>query len=76
MAKKSLCKGLLLAVLIFYIFTIIIKWIFRRKVRKFEEQLEQFGQNNQNETQRGNETPKNPRIDPNIGEYTDFEEVE
>ena len=47
----SFWKILLLAVLIFYIFTIIIKWLFRRKVRKFEEQLEQFGQNNQNETQ-------------------------
>lgn len=69
----SFWKILLIAVLLFYIFTLIIKWIFRRKVRKLEEQMEQFGQNG---APRENETPKNPRIDPNIGEYTDFEEVE
>lgn len=65
-------KIILTAVLIFYVFYLIIKWIFRRKMRKFEEQLEQFGQNGTNEE----EKPKNPRIDPNIGEYTDFEEIE
>lgn len=66
-------KILLIAVLIFYVFYLIIKWVFRRKMRKFEEQLEQFGQERTNtET----ETPKNPRINPTIGEYTDFEEVE
>ena len=65
-------KIILTAVLIFYIFYLIIKWIFRRKMRKFEEQLEQFGQNGTNEE----EMPKNPRIDPSIGEYTDFEEIE
>jgi hypothetical protein len=42
-------------------------------MRKFEEQLEQFGQE---KTNTETETPKNPRINPNIGEYTDFEEVE
>ncbi len=66
-------KILLIAVLIFYVFYLIIKWIFRRKMRKFEEQLEQFGQEKTNTEA---ETPKNPRINPNIGEYTDFEEVE
>ena len=69
-------KIILIVVLIFYIFTLIIKWIFRRKMRKFEEQLEQFGQNGQSQAQTRNETSKNPRIDPNIGEYTDFEEIE
>ena len=66
-------KILLIAVLIFYVFYLIIKWVFRRKMRKFEEQLEQFGQE---KTNAKTETPKNPRINPNIGEYTDFEEVE
>ena len=65
---------ILIAALFFYLFALIIKWIFKRKMRKLEEQLNQFGQNGQNQTQ--NEAPKNPRIDPNIGEYTDFEEVE
>jgi len=45
-------------------------------MRKLEEQMEQFGQNRQSETPAENASPKNPRIDPNIGEYTDFEEVE
>ena len=66
-------KIILTAVLIFYIFYLIIKWIFRRKMRKIEEQLEQFGQNGTNSEE---EKTQNPRIDPNIGEYTDFEEIE
>ena len=57
-------KIILTAVLIFYIFYLIIKWIFRRKMRKIEEQLEQFGQNGTNTEE---EKTKNPRIDPNIG---------
>ena len=69
-------KIILIAVLLFYVFTLIIKWIFRRKMRKLEEQMEQFGQNRQNASPMENEVPKNPRIDPNIGEYADFEEVE
>ena len=69
----SFWEILLIAVLVFYVFYLIIKWSFRRKMRKLEEQMEQFGQNG---ASRENETPKNPRIDPNIGEYTDFEEVE
>jgi uncharacterized membrane protein (DUF106 family) len=64
---------LLVSVLIFYIFSLITRWIFRRKMRKLQEQMEQFGQN-------GAQTEKNedktPHVDPNIGEYTDFEEVE
>ena len=67
---------LLIAILVFYVFYLIVKWAFKRKMRKLAEQLEQFGQNRQNEAPTENETPKNPRIDPNIGEYTDFEEVE
>ena len=66
-------KIILTAVLIFYIFYLIIKWIFRRKMRRFEEQLEQFEQNGTNSEE---EKTQNPRIDPNIGEYTDFEEIE
>jgi flagellar biosynthesis/type III secretory pathway M-ring protein FliF/YscJ len=69
----SFWKIILLAALIFYIFTLIIKWIFRRKMRKLAEQMEQFGQNG---TTAENEEPKPPRINPNIGEYTDFEEIE
>lgn len=69
----SFWKIILLAVLIFYAFTLIIKWVFRRKMRKLEKQMEQFGQS---EALSENETSKGPRIDPNIGEYTDFEEIE
>lgn len=68
-------KIILIAALVFYIFVLIIKWVFRRKMRKLEEQLNQFGQNRQNTTPPKNEAPKNPRVDPNIGEYTDFEEI-
>lgn len=69
----SFWKIILLAVLIFYVFTMIIKWIFRRKMRKLEKQMEEFGQN---KTQREQNESQSPHVDPNIGEYTDFEEVE
>lgn len=35
--------------------------------------MEQFGQNG---TPSEKDEAKNPHIDPNIGEYTDFEEIE
>ena len=66
-------KILLVSVLIFYIFSLITRWIFRRKMRKLQEQMEQFGQNG---AQTENDEDKTPHVDPNIGEYTDFEEVE
>ena len=69
----SFWKILLVSVLIFYIFSLIIKWIFRRKMRKLQEQMEQFGQNG-NQSER--DEAKKPHGDPNIGEYTDFEEIE
>ena len=69
----SFWRILLISVFIFYLFSMIIKWIFRRKMRKLQEQMEQFGENG---TQTEKDKDKNPRIDPNIGEYTDFEEIE
>ena len=69
----SFWRILLVAVFIFYLFSIIIKWIFRRKMIKLQEQMEQFGQNN---TQTEKDEDKNPHVDPSIGEYTDFEEIE
>ena len=69
----SFLRILLVSVLIFYIFSLLIKWVFRRKMRKLHEQMEQFGQN---ETQSERDEAKNPHVDPNIGEYTDFEEIE
>ena len=63
---------LLIAVLFFYAFSMLIKLIFRWKMRKIERQAKQFAQDDaENETQEG----KNPHVDPNIGEYTDFEEI-
>ena len=69
----SFWRILLISVLIFYIFNLIVKWIFRRKMRKLQEQMEQFGQNG---TQPEKDEDKNPHVDPNIGEYTDFEEID
>ncbi len=69
----SFWKIILFAILIFYVFTLIIKWVLRRKIRKFEKKMEEFGQNG---AQKESEESKGPRINPNIGEYTDFEEVE
>ena len=69
----SFLKILLIAILIFYAFNMIVKLIFRRKMKKLQQQMEQFQQG-------GSEAPtdeaKTPHVDPNIGEYTDFEELE
>ena len=63
---------LLTAVLIFYAFSMLIKLIFRRKMRKLEKQMKQASQD---DTQTGTRESRNPHVDPNIGEYTDFEEI-
>ena len=63
---------LLTAVLIFYAFSMLIKLIFRRKMRKLEKQMKQASQE---DAQTSTHESKNPHVDPNIGEYTDFEEI-
>ena len=60
---------LLIIVLGFYVFSLIVKKIFDRRIKRLNQQMEQFSQDETN-------GQKNPRINPNIGEYTDFEEVE
>ena len=65
-------KIILYAVLLFYAFSMLIKLIFRIKMRKMEKQMNQF---TQEDTQTGINESKNPHVDPNIGEYTDFEEI-
>ena len=69
----GLVRILLVIVLIFYVFNMIIKLVFRRKMRKLNEKIEEtLGADNS----APKEDQIKPRIDPNIGEYTDFEEVE
>ena len=65
-------KIILYAVLIFYAFNMLIKLIFRRKMRKLEKQMNQFGQE---EAKTDSSEEKKPHVDPNIGEYTDYEEI-
>ena len=65
-------KIILYAVLIFYAFNMIIKWIFRRKMKKLEQKIEQSSDQNEDKAS----SHKTPRVNPDIGEYTDFEEVE
>ena len=68
----ALLRILLIAVLFFYAFSMLIKLIFRRKMRKLEKQMNQYAQE---ETKTVNNEDKKPHVDPNIGEYTDFEEI-
>ncbi|MBR4469448.1 MAG: hypothetical protein IKS53_08470 [Bacteroidales bacterium] len=65
-------KIILYAVLIFYAFNMLIKLIFRRKMRKLEKQMNQYGQE---EAKADSNEEKKPHVDPNIGEYTDYEEI-
>ena len=69
----ALLRILLTAVLFFYAFSMLIKLIFRIKLRKLEKQAKQF---TQEDTKNATQEVKNPHVDPDIGEYTDFEEVE
>ena len=64
---------LLIIVLIFYVFSMFIKLIFNRKIKRLNREMEQYSQSEAPDNDSGQ---KNPRINPNIGEYTDFEEVE
>ena len=66
-------KILLIAILIFYVFNIITRWIFKRKLKKLQQQMEQFTEDG-SESQP--EEEQKPHVDPSIGEYTDFEEIE
>ena len=70
----SFLKILLTAVLLFYAFEMIIKWIFKRKMKKLQQSMDDVVQQEGQET-KSNED-KMPHIDPSIGEYTDFEEIE
>lgn len=69
----SFFKILLIAVLIFYAFSMIVRLIFKRKMKKLQQQMEQF---NEGATESQLEEEQKPHVDPNIGEYTDFEEIE
>jgi hypothetical protein len=64
---------LIVIALIFYAFSLIVKLIFNHKIKRLKRQAEAF---TQNDAQQNTDEAKNPHIDPNIGEYTDFEEVE
>ena len=68
----AILRILLTAVLFFYAFSMLVKLIFRRKMRKLEKQMNQF---TQEETKTSTHEDKKPHVDPNIGEYTDFEEI-
>ena len=67
-------KTLLIIILIFYAFELIIKWIFKRKMKKLQQRMDDVMQQGSQGTP--SNVDKNPHIDPSIGEYTDFEEVE
>ncbi len=69
----QLFKIILYAVLLFYIFDLIIRAIFKRKMRKLEKKTQQESQRDQTAS---DESQAKPHLGPNIGEYTDFEEVE
>jgi uncharacterized membrane protein (DUF106 family) len=66
-------RFILFAVLIFYVINMIVKLIFRRKMKKLQQQMEQFQQGGAGAP---SDEAKTPHVDPNIGEYTDFEELE
>lgn len=69
----GLLRILLVIVLIYYAFSMFVKLIFKRKLQKLNRQMQT---EYQDETPPSTNEVKNPHIDPNIGEYTEFEEIE
>lgn len=69
----ALLKILLVIILIFYTFELIIKWIFKRKMKKLQQHMDDAVLQETQDPKSSED--KTPHIDPNIGEYTDFEEV-
>ena len=67
-------RTLLVVIFIFYAFELIVKWIFRRKMKKLQQRMDDVMQQGTQDTP--SKEDKTPHIDPSIGEYTDFEEVE
>lgn len=64
---------LLIIVLGFYAFSLIIKLIFNRRLKRLQRQMEDYTQDTNPSP---NSETKNPHVNPAIGEYTEFEEVE
>ena len=52
----------------------IIKLIFKHKMKKLQQRMDDVMQQGTQSPE--SEEDKTPHIDPSIGEYTDFEEVE
>lgn len=69
----GLFRTLLIIILMFYAFSMITKLVFKRKMKKLEQQMKAYSQD---ETPSARDEARNPHVDPNIGEYTEFEEVE
>ena len=69
----SFFKILLVAVLIFYTFSMIVRFVFKRRMKKLQQHMEEL---QKDEAGSPSDEAKAPHVDPNIGEYTDFEEVE
>ena len=68
----GLIRILIIIILIFYVFSMIIRILFQHKIKKATRQMQQeFTDDYQDTTKK----PSNPHVDPNIGEYTDFEEI-
>lgn len=69
----GLFRALLIIVFVFYAFSVIVRLIFKHRINKLQRQMDNFGQEKKPSS---NDEARTPHVDPNIGEYTDFEEVE
>lgn len=61
---------LFIVIVVFYAYSLIIKLIFKHKLKKLEKEI------NQDEFESPTSKKQDIHVDPNIGEYTDFEEIE
>lgn len=62
-------------------FRYLVPWIMTRTIRKMADRMKQDPYSNQNQSKKEGEvsiripSEDEPKIDPNIGEYVDFEDI-
>lgn len=76
---EGLFTFLSIVIIVFCAFHLVINLIFKHKIRKLNKEFKQETfdkQQFEQQRQKGDTRKKKPRVDPKIGDYTDFEEID
>lgn len=73
---EGLITFLFLIVVVSYVIRIVFKLFIRHKINKITQDFQGQFETEEDEEEDNNTQTRNVHIDPNIGEYTDYEEIE